>query len=378
MKRWDFRVRAPGRINLIGEHIDYLDGFVLPAAIDPSIEIEAREVEGSRKGIVQSSIGNSPSGSIYLDGLTVFDDPDDHWLNYITGVLAGYRRAGFALPGFECRLSASLPVGAGLSASAALETGIALMIETFNGRSLSTRDRALLCQRAEHEYAGVPCGIMDQLSIGAGQANHALLIDCRSLEIEPVSIPDDLVIVVADTGVKHALADGEYRRRRNDCETALQLMEKSSWRDVLPGDVDSKQPLLGDRLFRRSRHAVSEMKRVGEFADCLRCNDRDGMGALMLAGHDSLRKDFEVSCPELDELVEAAYEFGSSRGLIGSRMTGGGFGGATVSLVDAGEAEPYMEHLRASFFERFGSSLHCFTTVASAGAVVQKELKREL
>ncbi|MCB1231560.1 MAG: galactokinase [Verrucomicrobiae bacterium] len=362
-------VRAPGRINLIGEHVDYLDGWVMPAAIDRHIEGAAAEIP-EREIRIWTELAGTDAGAIATVSL---DDlqrrgGSDSWMNYLIGVLAMLREAGVEPPGFEIALTADLPTGAGLSSSAALETVTALAVEALTGVAQDPVDRALLCQKAEHEYAGVPCGIMDQLAVGASRAGHALMIDCRDLSLKPVPIPSGLALVVADSRVKHALGDGEYRKRREDCESAAEILGVPTLRDASLDQVQAAAEILGDRLFRRARHAVTEIERVHEFATALENQDFAAIGRLMRAGHESIRDDFEVSCAELDALVEAAYAFGPERGLVGSRMTGGGFGGSTISLVHEEATSAFVEHLGALFADQFDHPASIFTTHAAEGA----------
>lgn len=359
---------SPGRVNLIGEHIDYLGGCVMPIAIDRHLTVEAAPTEDGSFEILPIRAGFGAPVRITGDDLTKREAAGERWLNYLIGVIAVYRGTGVDVPGFRAVIYSDLPTGAGLSSSAALETAVALVIESLSGVARDVVDRAILCQRAEHEYAGVPCGIMDQLAVGAGKAGHVLHLDCRDLSMRHCPVPDGLVVLTADTGVKHALGDGEYRKRREDCDAAMAILGTDSLRGVSLERVNACEDSLGDRLFRRARHAVTEMARVESFAAALEKGDLPTLGRSMRASHDSLRDDFDVSCPELDHLVDAAFAFGTGRGLVGSRMTGGGFGGSTVSLVrreSAGELKVFLE---GAFREKFGRELNCFITSAVDGA----------
>jgi len=374
-ERW--RAVAPGRINLIGEHIDYLGGIVMPIAIDRHVTVEAWRIDLGNRWSCEVLPGG-PSGSFSLEPgldparLRQCEDPAESWMNYLVGVVEGYRRTGWDVPSFHARIRSTLPVGAGLSSSAALETATALAVEKICDRGLGTLERALLCQRAEHEFAGVPCGLMDQLAVGAGVAGHALSIDCRSLSWRCLALPAGISVVVADSGVKHALGDGQYAQRRADCEEALRHLGADSYRDLGPDDLPSRRAALEDRLRRRARHVLTEMERVERFEIALETADADALGELMHASHRSLRDDFDVSCAELDALVEAAEDFGTERGLVGSRMTGGGFGGSTVSLVRSEAAPALVLHLEESFEERFGRKPLCFITQAADGAKAER------
>ncbi len=359
---------SPGRVNLIGEHIDYLGGAVMPIAIDRRLTIEAAATDDRSFEILPLGAGFGTPARFGRDDLAPRTGRSEKWLNYLLGVIAQYRAGGVEVPGFRAVIHSDLPAGAGLSASAAFETAVALVVEQLAGVPQDVVSRALLCQRAEHEYAGVPCGIMDQLAVGAGKAGHVLHLDCRDLSMCQCPIPDGLVVLVADSGVKHALGDGEYQKRREDCEAVLSLLGCDSFRSLTLETVRDFRDTLGDRLFRRARHAVTEMARVERFAGALEKGDLVRLGGAMQASHESLRDDYEVSCPELDHLVAAAERFGRERGLVGSRMTGGGFGGSTVSLVRTEAAGDLKAFLEEDYARRFGSELHCFITSAVDGA----------
>lgn len=361
-----FHIRAPGRINLIGEHVDYQGGWVMPMAIEPSIEAVITPLDQAE---VQLTSDQRP-GELFtcaIDKLTP-QEGSSSWANYVLGVVAVYAEEGQVSPGFRMALSATLPSGAGLSSSAALETVTALAVEHLTGVSLDPLERALRCQRAEHIWAGVPCGIMDQLAVGACQAGHALMIDCRDQTMSPVRLPEGLSVVVADTRVQHALADGEYKKRRSDCEAAAAHFAAHTLREVSLDQVNAARDELGDRLFRRARHVVTEIARVPLFVDALQHGDFDTAGRLMRASHDSLRDDFEVSCPELDTLVDAAYALGPEFGVVGSRMTGGGFGGSAISLVKHEAVPAFTEQLQQAFSNTYGRRAEIFTTRAAAAA----------
>ena len=361
-------VRAPGRVNLIGEHIDYLDGLVMPVAIDRHLHMTV--APSTRK---TSRVMSPVSGTveISMDNLQPCFGQKS-WLNYVVGVLALLQQRGMRIPNFDATILSNLPMGAGLSSSAALETATALCVEVLTGEKMDPVDRARLCQKAEHDFAGVPCGIMDQLAVGAGKAGHALRIDCRDISMQSVPLPDDMVILVADTLVKHSLADGEYRKRRMDCEEARDIIGVDSLRDANLPMVETHRDQLGDQRFRRARHAVTEMERVRKFTRALESSDTATIWKLMLASHESLRKDFEVSSKELDVLVEAAYDFGYERGLVGSRMTGGGFGGSTINLVRKDAAEELKQHLHSAFLKHFKHEVKPFISQAVDGARIME------
>jgi galactokinase len=361
------RIEAPGRVNLIGEHIDYLDGWVMPAAIEPQITLLA--APGAESGGVEfwsAEQGGTPA-ELSISDYTPRENAEETWLNYPIGVMGAYAEHGVNLAACRVGIFSSIPVGAGLSSSAALETATALLIEALSGNSCSTLERALRCQNAEHHWVGVPCGIMDQLSVGAGIKGHVLCIDSQSLDIEAVPFPEDIQMVVADSGVKHALAESEYCKRRGDCEAALADLGAASWREVTLELVEQSREKLGDRLFQRARHAVTEMQRVADFCTALKSGQLEDLPSLMRAGHDSLRDDYEVTCPELDFLVDTGFNF-TPYGHFGSRMTGAGFGGATIHLVHESVAPDYINYLRLRYREVFDRDLKCFVTAASDGA----------
>lgn len=355
--------QAPGRVNLIGEHVDYQGGLVLPAAIDRHVFAAAAHLDEPLLRL-RSSFAGDREVVLPLDQLSRQSGPEA-WANYAIGVVAGYRAAGHASSGLAIFLDATLPAGAGLSSSAAVESATAVVIETATGIRLPPTERALLCQRAEHDYAGVPCGIMDQLAVNAGQAGHALLVDCRSLVVTPTPLPAGVAMVVVDSGVKHALADGEYAKRRTDCEAAAEILGVASLREATAETVERGREKLGERVFRRARHVVSEIARTQHFAEALAAGRLTEAGALMAASHASLRDDYEVSCAELDRLVAIA----NALGIKAARMMGGGFGGSTLQLVPTAEAERI-----AAEIERLATSdglqARAFPVEAAAAATV--------
>lgn len=356
-------VQAPGRVNLIGEHTDYNDGFVLPLAIERGLRIHVRRRPDIRA--VLTSDRGGPAVEIDLGTPLVAGRTD--WGRYVAGVLAGYQRLGWAVPGFEARIEADLPAGGGLSSSAALEVGIATAVETLAGRQLHPMEKALLCQRAEHEFAHVPCGIMDQFAVTLARHGHALLIDCRSRRIDHVPLGDAVAVLVIDSGVKHALGDGGYAARRRECETAARLLGLPSLRDTSSAEWLTVEHSLPDPERRRARHVVAENDRVRAFAAAARAGDWPTAGRLMHASHVSLRDDFEVSCRELNLICEAIEHLD---GVFGCRMSGGGFGGSAVALVDGPQAERVEADARTACTAALGHTPDLFLTTAVAGAWV--------
>lgn len=356
--------RSPGRVNLIGEHVDYQQGLVMPLAVDRYVTCAAALIEAPEIRVWSSSI---PGGTLTqpLDALVPFNG-DDAWANYVIGVAAVYRNRGAEVKGFEAVIDADLPAGAGLSSSAALEAVAALTVEAVSELEVSPLERAKRCQEAEHTFAGVPCGIMDQLAVTHGRADHSLLIDCRNLEITPFPIPESLSVVLVNSGVRHALADGEYAKRKADCESAAAMLDVSTLRDATLEQVEASRHHLGDQLYRRAHHVVSEIGRVLEFAQALEQEDHDRLASLMGASHTSLRDNYEVSCAELDALVELAPSFGA----VGSRMTGGGFGGCTINLVPSARALRFCHDVVEASKERYGRSIDAFMVSSVNGATL--------
>lgn len=355
---------APGRVNLIGEHIDYCDGFVMPFAIDRSIVIAAAKNDSTTAHLRSEGL---PDAVIDLRVPQTIGEP--HWSNYVRGVIAGFQQLGHQIPGFDACFVSSVPGGAGLSSSAALECATATLLEGLLGISLTKKQKALLCQRAEHEFAKVPCGIMDQFASTFGEKDKLVMIDCRSAEVTLVPFENpDLAVIIANTNVHHQLSDGGYAVRRKHTEEALELLGKSSWRDVSLVDVEEKWSALGDPMNRRSRHVVTEIARTQEAAHALAQHDFILLGKLMDASHDSLRDDFEVSCAELDVMVNIAREIGMSGGVYGARMTGGGFGGSTVTLCLSEKAPAIMKAMQERYRAATGIEPEIFCSRPSAGA----------
>lgn len=356
---------APGRVNLIGEHIDYCDGFVMPFAIDRYIVIA-----GCANGTHQARIATALGDEIATLDLSVPQEPSDpKWANYLRGVIRGFQNRGYHIPGFDAYILSSVPGGAGLSSSAALECATATFLEGLLDTHIDTKEKALLCQKAEHDFAFVPCGIMDQFASAFGKANRLVLIDCRSGEPELVPFENpDLTVIIANTMVHHELSDGGYAARRKHTEDGLAILGKASWRDVTAEDVQANWSKLGEPVNRRSRHVVGEIARTKDAAAALARNDFEALGPLMAASHDSLRDDFEVSCKELDIMVEIARKIGRSGGVIGARMTGGGFGGSTVTLCESSKASEIASTLASEYEKATGIKPQIFASRPSQGA----------
>lgn len=355
---------APGRVNLIGEHIDYCDGFVLPLAIERYIVVATKPNDSKTARIFSTGLGEI---SIPLDQKIVKNGTC--WGNYIRGVIHGFQERGHQLGGFDACVVSSVPNGAGLSSSAALECAFATLFEGLLDTVLDTKEKALLAQKAEHDFADVPCGIMDQFASAFGRKDHLILIDCHSQEPElvPFSNPD-LTIVIANTCVSHKLTDGSYAKRRQDTIDGLELLKKTSWRDVSLDELALAENHMNERIYRRSRHVITEIKRTTDAAEAFKNNDFSNIGTLMAASHLSLRDDFEVSCRELDLMVSFAQEIGFEGGILGSRMTGGGFGGSTVNLCRTNDIETIAAELHRRYLEETGITPQIFASRPAEGA----------
>jgi galactokinase len=324
--------RAPGRVNLIGEHTDYNGGFVLPMAIERETVVAA--APRADRTVRAFSVGLGEELSFDLDR----PNPPRRgvWLDYVEGVARALEAKGARLSGADLLIDSDVPAGAGLSSSAALEISVGLALARVSGQEVDGVTLALAGQQAEHTYVGTLCGIMDQFVAALAEARHALLIDCRSLEAEPVPLDTtEAAFVVSDTRVKHELSSSEYNVRRAECARGVELLreripEITQLRDVSVADFRQHSGLLPDPILRRVRHVVTENERTLAAARALRAGDLAEMGRLMYESHYSLRDDYEVSSPELDLLVEIARGL---PGVLGARMTGGGFGGSTVTLV---------------------------------------------
>ena len=331
-RRPQWLAAAPGRVNIIGEHVDYCAGIVLPMAIDRATSIAAATRDpgsGPPTARIHAVLKNE---TVEIPLVARGEPRPGGWAAYAAGVLAGFRERGVEVPAFDAVVDSTVPLGGGLSSSASLEVALAVVVAALAEHPIPTLDLTLLCQRAEHEFAGVPCGIMDQAAVALAEADHLLLLDCRSLEIEHVPFAAaDLCVVIADSTVRHSLGDGDYARRRADCDRAAELLGVAALRDAGLDQVEAGRRRLGETGFRRARHVVTEIVRTRAAAAAIAAGRWGEVGTLMAGSHASLRDDFEVSCRELDLLVELAV---AQPGVIGSRMTGGGFGGCTVSIVE--------------------------------------------
>lgn len=355
-------VRAPGRVNLIGEHTDYNDGFVLPMAIDRSVWIALRPRSDSR--VVVHALDLDDVTAFSLDRLV---RSDVRWSAYLKGVGWALQEAGYKVGGWEGVLTGDVPRGAGLSSSAALELAAARAFAVASGLAWHPVEMAEFCQRAENEWVGVRCGIMDQMISGVGEAGHAVLIDCRSLKTRPVPLPAETVVVVMDTGTRRGLLDSAYNERREQCEAAAAYFGVEALRDIGVEELEEGATELEETVRRRARHVVTENARTLEAFEAMEEGDATRLGRLMDASHESLRDDFEVSSSELDAMVGCARRH---RGCFGARMTGAGFGGCAVAMVREAEGHDFAARVGACYQAAAGLSPGIYVCRAADGAGV--------
>ena len=365
----EFVVRAPGRVNLIGEHTDYNDGFVFPAAIDRDMVI-AGTVRNDQQVRVYA-LNFNQSSTFSLKEVVHAEENREKWSNYPRAMAQIFQKEGLPIVGMNLVTMGNVPLGAGLSSSAAFLVASGLAFATAAGIEIDPVKIALMAQRAEREFVGVNVGIMDQFISSLGRENHALLIDTRSLTYEAVPLPTSGVsIVIADTNKKRGLVDSEYNTRRAECERAVALLSENlpgikALRDVTLTDFETFKHTLPEITRKRAKHVVTEDVRTLESVEALKAGDIDRFGALMNASHDSLRDDYQVSCKELDAMTEIAR---SIPGVYGSRMTGAGFGGCTVSLVKDSAVEAFQTQVPALYKQSVGMNCAIYVTNASQGA----------
>ena len=368
LPRWI--VAAPGRVNVIGEHTDYNDGFVLPMAIE-RYAIMAADPAAAPGAINIYDAHFQETAKIDISASVTKGQPK--WSNYIRGVLAGFQKRGEKIPALDVAFMSTVPLGGGLSSSAALEVCTATLMEAATGKTIDPIEKALLAQKAEHDFAGVPCGIMDQFISALGREGHLLLLDCRTRKTELVPMSDPSVaLLVINTNVKHELSGGEYAERRAQCEEAAKNLGVKSLRDVSPDQLEKGKGKLSEVVYRRARHVIGEIERTVHAAEGIRASNWPGVGNLMYASHASLRDDYEVSCAELDAVVEIAEDIGYQGGVYGCRMTGGGFGGCCVALVKAGAVDAITKKIAADYKIKTGIEASIFSSRPAAGATIIK------
>ncbi len=358
-------VRAPGRVNLIGEHTDYNEGFVLPMAIDRDTVVAARSRPDQIVRVYSTQFAQEDQFSLQR----IERHPNHGWPNYVRGVIKGLLARDLPLTGADLFIQSDVPVGSGLSSSAALEVAVGYAIQVLNQSNLLGEELALLAQGAENSFVGVQCGIMDQFVAALGRAHHALLIDCRDLSYRPIPIPPDVRVVICDSGVHHDLAASAYNERRATCHEAVRLLKMrlprlTSLRDLHLSDLEAHGDLLPPDVYIRVRHVVTENQRTLEAAAALEAADLVTFGQLMRQSHQSMRDDYAISLPELDLLTELAC---AVPGCYGSRLTGAGFGGSTVSLVTLSAVDYFTQHVATGYQAQTGRDAQILVCRPSEG-----------
>jgi galactokinase len=357
--------RAPGRVNLIGEHTDYNEGFVLPFAIDRTARVAVGIRPDSTLRLL-STYGDQ--GITTADTASLAGPVAKGWTKYPLGVIWSLQQRGIDVPGLDLLLDSDVPLGAGLSSSHAIECAVISALNDLTGAGLGPEDMVLATQRAENDFVGAPTGIMDQSASLRGSKGHAVFLDCRDQSVQLVPFEAEaagLVLLVIDTKVSHSHADGGYASRRASCELGAEVLGVKALRDVTPGDLEEASGLLDEVTFRRVRHVVTENDRVLQTVELLGQQGPSAIGALLDASHASMRDDFEISCAELDLAVEASR----ANGAIGARMTGGGFGGAAIALTPASEEQQVRTAVVRAFAEAGYTAPDIFTVTPSAGAM---------
>ena len=354
--------RGPGRVELLGNHTDYNDGVVLSVAINYAVT-----AQGERRAGETASLRSTLSPAAVTLPLTELSQRqgDASWANYPLGVVHFLREAGYPIGGFEMNVASDLPVGAGLSSSAALEVATAKLLMKLFDLQIEPMPLAKLCRRAENDFVGVKSGLLDQVSSIFGRRGHAVYLDCRSEQVENVPLPADTALLVFHCGIEHRLVGGEYNERRDQCFAAAHALSVPALRDVSPAQLEAARPQLDPLIYRRAAHIVGEDERVFVGIDDLRRGDGAAFGALMFASHESSRLNFENSTPELDILVDLAR---AERGVLGSRLTGGGFGGATISLVEKDRAAAIAHALEEKYVARTGNRGRAYLCESADGA----------
>lgn len=353
--------RAPGRVNLIGEHTDYNDGFVMPAAIHLETKVHATP----REDRLVKAVSKLYIGPVEFSLDDTSAKKRGGWGDYIQGVALALEHNGYPLQGVDMQFESTVPIGAGLSSSAALEVSAACALAALSGHEIPPMELAQICQQAENEFVGMRCGIMDQFVALHGVQDNALLLDCRSLEYKSVPLPENIRLVIANTMVKHELTDGAYNDRRSDCETAAQHFGAASLRDVTEEMIATEGEGLDERMKMRATHVVREILRTEQAADALRNSDIEMFGKLMYESHESLRDLYEVSCRELDIMVDLASK---ADGVFGSRMTGAGFGGCTITLIEEGSVKAFQRQLAIDYKRATGIEPEIYICRAIDGA----------
>ncbi|MDO5473454.1 MAG: galactokinase [Akkermansia sp.] len=358
---------SPGRVNLIGEHTDYNNGFVLPMALN-NINVVAVAPSPTGKHRWIGSLGDS---IVEIAPEDADKTGDPFWSNYVRGVICMLKRRGVIVPPVDMLIDSNVPRGGGLSSSAAFEVSVCTALSALCGADISPTERALIGQATEHEFVNVPCGIMDQFISANGKEGHALMLDCKDLSYKHIPMTDPNVsVLVIDSAVKHSLADGGYAARRKNCEDACAILGVPSLREATLDMLEEKKAALGDLCYRRARHVIGENLRVDTFAAALQKGDWEAAGVAMRGSHDSLKNDFEVSCAEVDTLVSLADTIPSAASVYGARMTGGGFGGCIVALVKSEDVEQVAKEMIEAYRDTLGIETTYLVTRPGEGARV--------
>jgi len=352
---------APGRVELLGNHTDYNEGVVLSAAIDRGVTVNGEARTDGR--VVLTSLALEKQVNVALDGFE--KQEEESWANYALGVVRVFGERGYEMGGFSLEIVSDLPIGAGLSSSAAFEVATATFLKKLFQWKLEPLQLARLCRQVENEFVGVNCGLLDQVSSVFGKKHCAIFLDCREETVETVPFPNDAALLITHSGVKHALVGGEYNERRERCFSAAQKLGVPALRDVTSALLEAERAKLTNLEYRRAAHVVGEIERVSQGIEFLRTSNAQGFGELMFASHESSRTNFENSTAELDALVRIARE---EEGVYGSRLTGGGFGGATVSLVKAGEAQRIAGNFEKKYLEETGIECRTYFCEIDDGA----------
>ncbi|OGS74220.1 MAG: galactokinase [Flavobacteria bacterium RIFCSPLOWO2_12_FULL_35_11] len=359
-------IESPGRINIIGEHTDYNNGFVLPTAIDKKIRFKFKKNDSLNNCSVYSK--NFEAG--FAINLAHIEPSENQWENYILGVLHEIQKLTDRVRGFDCVLKSDIPIGSGISSSAALECGVAFGLNELFELGFSKKTIVELSQRAEHNFVGTKCGIMDQFASVMSKKGHVILLDCRSLEYEYVPIKiEPYKILLLNTNVTHSLASSEYNNRRKECETGIAIIkqkytEVNSLRDVSEGMLKEFQAFMPPKVFDRCTYVIEEKTRVLKAVEALKNNQLNVLGDLMYETHNGLRDLYEVSCPELDFLVDFSKKY---KEIIGARMMGGGFGGCTINIIHSENVESFTLDVSKAYFDKFSKNLTTFEAMPSEG-----------
>lgn len=352
---------APGRVELLGNHTDYNEGLVLSAAIDRGVTVHGGPRTDGRISLTSLALEKRVTVPIQD-----FDkQKDEDWANYALGVVRTFANHGFQMSGFAMEIVSDLPIGAGLSSSAAIEVATATFLRKIFHWDIEPLRLAKLCRQAENEFVGVNCGLLDQVSSVFGKKNSAIYLDCRQETVETIPFPGEVALLITHSGIKHALVGGEYNERRERCFSAAKKMGARALRDVTSGELEGSRDKLTNLEYRRAAHVVGEIERVSQGIEFLRTGNSRGFGELMYASHESSRTNFENSIPELDMLVHIAHD---EDAVFGSRLTGGGFGGATVSLIEASQAQRIAEKMEKEYKKQTGNECRTYLCEIDDGA----------